>query len=493
MINDIAKKLFILFLAIPFIAVAQKTVLAASFKFSPNSITSSINCDESLSLLVNTEGKKSNAADIEILYNPSLVQVVSVEPGDAYAFYIENSINSTTGKIHLAAASITNPLEGEKNFAVIHYKLLQYTAEKVNFDINFTGIGKTLDSNIAEDATSLDILSSVQNASITPQNSQDCGIDTTPPTINEIEKSTTLLTLELLDQGSGVDINSVKIYGAQNIYSLSDLKNTLSGNLNDYYLEITLPADFNSNSVQITVNDIAKNSATKTISLINRPGCSTDNVDQIYTRCEKINEIISPTLNSIITNINVPLLGGLGSFSLLAAIIEAIAAINLFRTIFMSGIMNRRAGSKLVAILVNAINQKPIRGDRVLFYNKDDKVNYSVLSDRNGFVYYKGTEFDGKIKLPFTSNEKLSFNANKNIVPTVYLDTNKNSAGGIKGIFIKASHNLINLDNLFILVDVLVSLLVGVIGFFASPSIGSLLIPVLGLFLFIVSVVLEFI
>lgn len=226
-------------------------VAAASFDFTPKNKTIPQNCEDELIVKINTKGEYSNAADIEIQYDPTKVMIIDSWPllpgtqvaiGDAYESYVYNDVNTTLGIIKVAAGSIFTQFHGDKTFIIIKFKSIP-PATYGDFTINFSGVGNTLDSNIAQTTTSLDLLTSVTNGHYTFQN-KECKKNVAAPNIkitkpiSNIFKGKVEFELELTDIDDGVDINTFQMIVDGILYESNSFTLTYTGNQNKYIVSL---------------------------------------------------------------------------------------------------------------------------------------------------------------------------------------------------------------------------------------------------------------
>jgi len=226
-------------------------VNAASYDFSPASKTFIQGCTNEVVVLIDTEGASSNAADIEIYYNQNEIDIIDkdasipgkqVTPGDAYQVYVYNQADN--GVIKVAAGSFVGSHSGVGSFIKIPFKS-KAGVTSTSFSINFTSAGDTLDSNIADTATSNDLLTSVTNATYS-FTTGFCVPDTSPPTINYSyprNGSTGVpananLSLVITDNLSGVDIDTVEVSINGEDYNTSDPEFSFTGDPLRYAITI---------------------------------------------------------------------------------------------------------------------------------------------------------------------------------------------------------------------------------------------------------------
>lgn len=244
---------------------------AASFKLSPTSGTFNQNCASSVDIILDAEGGSTNAADIIIDYDPAKVEVTQIKTGTVYTDYFGNVVDNTSGVIRLTGASFVGTFTSSGVFATIQFKPKSSNTSS-SFNIRFTGASpyNTLDSNIADTNTSNDILSSVQNGTYN-FGSGSCVSDSTPPAINfqnpvNNQKNVPAdanIQVQITDDGSGVNINTVEIIINGVTYKTSSPRATTTGNSSSYLVTIQ-PYDplFTSqtNTVLVKASDFAGNS-----------------------------------------------------------------------------------------------------------------------------------------------------------------------------------------------------------------------------------------
>lgn len=253
---------------LPYIAIAAGFVFtglsthvqAATFRFDPAAQTFGAACTQTITLYADATGESSNAADLEVDYNPTLVKIVDADPnvdgvqittGNAYEAYFANQVNETTGTIKLAAGSFIGNLTSRKVFASITFTALPNTTQ-ISFTVNFSGVGATLDSNIADTSSSTDLLTAVTNGLYTfDLNNTECSSDNTKPVISFVDPtpfgqtSSNQVVLSVSDSGSGVDISTVEITINGTTYTATSPNVTFTGD-SSYLFTITdldLPTD----------------------------------------------------------------------------------------------------------------------------------------------------------------------------------------------------------------------------------------------------------
>lgn len=172
--------------------VFPSIINAASYDFSPASGNYPNECEKEVVVNINPGTEASNAADIEIRFDPTKIDIIDSLPlqtgtqvsiGTAYENYVYNNVDLINGIIKIAAGSFNNDLTTQEVFVRIIFKA-KPAITTAGFTIYFTGTGDTLDSNIAESSTHLDLLTSVTNGTYTFSDSLSCYSVVTPPIEN---------------------------------------------------------------------------------------------------------------------------------------------------------------------------------------------------------------------------------------------------------------------------------------------------------------------
>ena len=272
-----------IFLAFGFwILVFSHSVHAATFKISPSSAIFTQGCNYAVDVLIDTENKSSNAADILINYDSNKIDIAEVKPGTTYGDYFGNLVDASSGTIRLTGASFNTPFNGNGVFATILFKP-KVTTGTSSFNIYFTGADpyNSLDSNIADTTTSNDLLSGVQNGFFS-FNSGTCIADHTPPQITFLAPTNNQtnvpqnanVVVDVADPGSGVDVGLIRVAINGIVYTVKNSQVKLTGNTTKYELTIKPTQLLNStlaNTILVNATDIAGNSTQQLITF-NLPG-----------------------------------------------------------------------------------------------------------------------------------------------------------------------------------------------------------------------------
>lgn len=240
-------------------------------------------CDNLFEIRVNTGGKFSNAADIRINFDPTKVEILDQDPGaagvqigkgSAYENYFGNIVDTNSGIIRMAGASLGTPFNGYGTFGYIKFRTKGIT-NSASFKIAFDGQGSTLDSNIAEDGTNSDLLGSVVDGTYSFYDG-DCYGDKIPPVIIFDYPQDLMIDvpadsdvkIQITDNKSGVDLNSVVIIINGKPYENLDVGFSYLGDKNSYFIIIDPAFNFPTvglSVILVEVSDFSGNATTATI------------------------------------------------------------------------------------------------------------------------------------------------------------------------------------------------------------------------------------
>lgn len=397
---------------------------AAKFAMSPNNDEFVQGCNSEINIMMNTEGKDSNAADIEVRYNPAQIEIldanesmpgIQIKNGTTYEAYFGNQVDTSSGTIKLAGASFFTPFNGTGLFATIPFKAKD-GVDSSSFTIHFTGTGDTLDSNIAENTTSNDLLNGVTNGNYTFITG-NCFPDTQPPNIifqtpssssdTASEAEPTLITIT--DNRDGVDINTVVFRLNGKEYKPTNVNVTYSGDKMQYeftvLFEEELPAG-ESSIIWVTAKDFAGNTKTRQL-VFNyphvepppppEPGEPEEPEPCPECDCEEENVIgasyqLPLTGNSIKTIIEtktikevvkIPIVGpAIISMALLADIISLLML--LISPLIIFSLFNLLRKRKPYGLIYAIENHKGIKGTLVKIISEAGTIVTQTITDKNG-------------------------------------------------------------------------------------------------------------
>lgn len=219
----------------------------------------------SINVLLGTDNFDTNAADLILFYDPLFLQVVDyspaagvqVKPGSLYESYPLNTVDPVSGKINVIAFSVIstyNSGSGTGVLATVTFEPLQVGNTNITFD--FTP-GETIDSNVAQAGTGVDILSSVSGASINiiPDAQPPYITSFTPPDGATNRNRTTDISFRIKDDETAVDIDSVVVRVEDTEYRANvEPKFSYSGTEKDYAINVNLPTFSYSQTVDIYID-----------------------------------------------------------------------------------------------------------------------------------------------------------------------------------------------------------------------------------------------
>src|SRR3989344_665535 len=148
---------FVLLLLISFHFSAKAVFGAGSFYLSPDSDSAGVGENFNVDIIINTGGANTDGADALLNYDGTKLQVVSINSGTTYPTYPTKV--STGSTITIGGVSNTSGpyFSGIGVFATITFKGVAAGTAAITF--KFTS-GSTTDSNITENGTNSDILTS---------------------------------------------------------------------------------------------------------------------------------------------------------------------------------------------------------------------------------------------------------------------------------------------------------------------------------------------
>ncbi len=330
---------------------------AASYSFASDILNLKKNCVEDLKVFIDANGQNVNAADVRILYNPNEIEIVDADTstpsldlvnGNAFnkIYAIQNDTNA--GYIQFAGDSSGLTFNDKRQFATVKIKNIGSTTS-TNLSFWFTGYGDTIDSNIADASTSMDILDTISNVTLNFNASPCTTLDNTPPGIFLFNPNTSSLpisnnstvTIKLVDDISGIDTATITISINGTTYDLSNPAFNLSGTPNNYLLSIDL-AQLNIQlgsvlTLYISANDLSNNASNNTFSfnIISSEPDNTNNTTQIppkiFSDLSNFVSQLPKNISNFLSNLSVEDIGNLGLFtSILGLLFTILSGLNLF-------------------------------------------------------------------------------------------------------------------------------------------------------------------
>ena len=288
------KKIKTIFLTIILATLGIQGSYAATYSFNPPAENFYEGCVNTVVIDIDTEGIDVNGGDIEVSWDPDEIEIIDNDPnvsgtqiGTGTAFhplYIGNIVDVGDEEIRLSGATFPPYLNGKKDFAFIQFRSKPGTTS-TEFTFNHTP-GLTTDSNIGEASTSAEILSGVTNGSYTfsapPFGS--CENDVQAPQVIFVNPTSgqtgvpanSTITIQITDDISGIDLNSLSFFLNGEEYVVADSEVTYTGTPNDYTFVITPRAnnqiiEGEGNSLIASGQDTAGNTFNRQI-VFNVPG-----------------------------------------------------------------------------------------------------------------------------------------------------------------------------------------------------------------------------
>lgn len=192
-------KIFFLFLVLVLFMLGLRFGVAraanqASFKFTPASGTYQTGQDFPVDIQLNTDGGQVVAVSAFVLYDKTKLTAMSISTStSAFAYEVENMIDSANGKIFITRGQPTPGVTGTAaQVARINFQALS-AVNLTNISFYFTGAGVSGDSGaILNDGFGTDILTSVANAVfiINTASSSDITAPSTPANFAVISAQT---------------------------------------------------------------------------------------------------------------------------------------------------------------------------------------------------------------------------------------------------------------------------------------------------------------
>lgn len=143
----------------------------ATLSLSPASGTFNKGCSLILEVKLNSGGAKTDGTDAILFYDTSRFTASSINAGSIYSDYPGNNIDPANGTITIAGiAALNSPFTGQGALATLSLTVKEDAPSgltQIKFDFDPADKTKTTDSNVIEQGTAEEILSSVSNGSYT--------------------------------------------------------------------------------------------------------------------------------------------------------------------------------------------------------------------------------------------------------------------------------------------------------------------------------------
>lgn len=178
------KHAFFFFVVILLFLISPSGVSAQTATLSLDPATGTFNkgCNFSLNVKIDTGATQTDGADAILFYDSSRLNTISITNGTIYPDYPGNNIDPTGKVAILSLASITAPFSGKGVLATVNFKVNDNAttgATQITFDFDPNNKAKTIDSNVVEKNTIVDVLNSVVNGNYTIGTGV-CGVVSSP-------------------------------------------------------------------------------------------------------------------------------------------------------------------------------------------------------------------------------------------------------------------------------------------------------------------------
>lgn len=151
--------------------ITPSAAWAATLSLSPSSGALNKGCSYSLGIEVDTQGAQTAGTDAILLYDSSRFTATSITSGTIYQEYPGNNIDETNNKIIVSGlAAVSKPFAGKGTLATINLAVKDAApsgATQIKFAFDPNDKTNTTDSNVVENGTVQELLSSVVNGNYT--------------------------------------------------------------------------------------------------------------------------------------------------------------------------------------------------------------------------------------------------------------------------------------------------------------------------------------
>lgn len=127
-------------------------------------------CSYSVQVRLNTAQAETNGADIVLNYDPAKLEATTITPGTIFDDYSSQYIDPSGKVLITGLAGGSDSYTGLGIFATVNFTVLEDALEgatKVEFDFDPNDKSKVTDSNVVEEGTNADLLTSVSNGEYT--------------------------------------------------------------------------------------------------------------------------------------------------------------------------------------------------------------------------------------------------------------------------------------------------------------------------------------
>jgi len=320
-------------------------VAAAELSFGAPANALTVGCKQLLPIWLDTAGVESNALDVEISYDVNAIQIVDslpnqagvqILPSKAFQTFFYNQVAG--GKIKVAAGSADFAINGKKEVGTIEF--IPLVVGSINITFKFSGVGNTLDSNVAAADSSKEVLSGVKNITLElSAATANCPVVSVPvvefvyPQAGQTDVSPTAQILfKITDSLAGIDLDSLVIELDGQTYTASSSRLKVSGDKNAYIFSL-LPNYSDTNSartlqLKVTGKGLSGAAFTDSVSFTLKV---TENAGPIInTGSSTFLEWIADRDLDLLNNINVPLgFAGWGKFAFIFSFLSLLLLVLL--------------------------------------------------------------------------------------------------------------------------------------------------------------------
>lgn len=144
---------------------------ASSLSLSPSSGTFNQSCNFNLDVSVDPAGAQVAGVDVIVLYDNSRMTATNIATTTMFPEYPGSNIDDQNGKVIVSGiASSTQPVSAAGKMATVTFQVKANApagATQIKFDFDPNNMTKTTDSNVIDQSTGTDTLSSVVNGNYT--------------------------------------------------------------------------------------------------------------------------------------------------------------------------------------------------------------------------------------------------------------------------------------------------------------------------------------
>lgn len=141
------------------------SAFAATLSLTPKISSYNQACTYSADINLDTEGQNTDGSDVILLYDPTKINVSSIDNGIIYPSYLGKNVDNNAGKVTLSGlSSVNQAFNGKGVFATVNFNVLANASlgdATMRFDFDASNPTKTNDSNVFERGTIAELLRAV--------------------------------------------------------------------------------------------------------------------------------------------------------------------------------------------------------------------------------------------------------------------------------------------------------------------------------------------